>query len=101
MAVEMTEQEKIAFAENKCQCYRCPTYIGARTPEGVRADIGDKVVKTYQPKALGEDEIAYCVREKSKKIEKESNCNCTGTGFAGCPVYMKMKLKGKFFCMRG
>jgi len=101
MTLEISEKEKIEFADKNCQCYRCPTYIDARPPEGDRADIGDKVVKTYQPKALGEEELAYCLRGKSKKITKESSCNCTGTGFAGCPVRMKFKLRNRFFCTGG
>jgi hypothetical protein len=99
--VEIIEREMLDFAEENCQCYRCPTYISARPPDGARADIGDQVVKTYQPKALGSEEIAYCIKGKSKIISEESTCNCTGTGFAGCPVRLKFKLRNKFYCIRG
>ena len=101
MTTEMPEKDQLAFAEKNCQCYRCPTYIDARPKDEERADIGDKVVKTYEQKALGEEEVAYCLRGKSSKIKKESTCNCMGTGFAGCPVRMKFKFRNKFFCIKG
>ena len=101
MSTDMSQEERLEFAEKNCQCYRCPTYIDARPKEERRADIGDKVVKTYEAKSLGAEEIAYCLRGKSAKITKRSSCNCTGTGFTGCPVRMKFKFRNTFYCMEG
>jgi hypothetical protein len=101
MTNELSEEEKLAFAEEKCWCYRCATYIDTRPPEGARVDRGDQVVKTYQPRALGEEELAYCMRGRGKAITKEISCSCPGTGFGGCPVWTKFKLRDKFYCTRG
>ena len=94
----MNKEEQLTYADENCICYRCPTYINAREKKEVRSEGGDKVVKDYTPKALGEEEIAYCQRGKSKIISKEINCNCTGTGFAQCPVRLKLGLKEKYYC---
>lgn len=78
MDMMMTEKQKNDGLENtkficKDYCGKCPSYQGS-----------------------GEEDLAFCMIGKSRKINEEKECLCEQ-----CPITKTMSLRWNYYCTKG